>query len=103
MSAQQVFAAKAAFAAAMKRERFPLECVVTGDWPIESALKAYDAAKPLESDDRQEAVCLLLKWCGLFFGRNGAGEHMSNETYNAAHTKLFIETSDWLREKGYRP
>jgi hypothetical protein len=49
-----------------------------------------------------EAVVLLEKWCGLFFGRNADGNHMDNDTYRNAHTKLFTETSDWLRANGWR-
>lgn len=102
MSETALFAAKKAFADAMAREAFPLECAETDDWPVESAVNAYLAAMPPELD-RQEAVNLLLKWCGLFFGRNADGNHMDNPAYQQAHTKLFIETSDWLRAKGYRP
>ncbi len=94
-------AAQQAFSDAMEREPFPMECAVTGDWPVKQAIDAYVAATPPDLD-KQEAVNLLLKWCGLFFGRNGDGTHMTNEVYTQAHTKLFTETSDWLRAKGYR-
>lgn len=78
-----------------------MECAVTGDWPVEQAIKAFVAAQPADTD-RQEAINLLLKWCGLFFGRNGDGSHMDNDAYQQAHAKVFIETSDWLKAKGYR-
>jgi hypothetical protein len=55
------------------------------------------------SDDHQEAINLLRKWCGLFFGRNGDMTHMDNEVYQKAHTRLFMETADWLKAKGHRP
>jgi len=61
----------------------------------------HPAAKP-RKDDTPEAVMLLQKWCGIFFGRNADMSHMDRETYVAAHTKMFMETADWLKANGYR-
>jgi hypothetical protein len=60
------------------------------------------ASAPAANDKTQEAVNLLQKWCGLFFGRNGDGTHMDKQPYVEAHTKVFMETADWLRANGFR-
>jgi hypothetical protein len=46
---------------------------------------------------RDDAVALLERWCGLFFGRDGDGSHITSEIYVHRHTKLFMETADWLK------
>lgn len=45
----------------------------------------------------QEAMQLLNRWCGLFFGRDPNGSHILTDEYVQRHTALFMETAAWLR------
>lgn len=93
-------AAEQAFRDAMKREPFPMECVVTGDWPIEAAIKAYEAAKEPDNS-RAEAINFLLRWASMYFARNPDGTHMENDEHRRQHAELYLEISDWLKANGY--
>lgn len=51
----------------------------------------------------ERARALLREFCGLFFGRDGDGSHITSEEYVKRHTELFTRVADQLRAWESKP